>query len=110
MTAASDRIEAYAALTVRVGANVQPGQEVLVQADLAHAEIARAVAEQAYLAGAARVRVEYADPYVRRSALLHAPTEALTSAAAWELDRVDAWRERGLAYIRLTGNADPHVY
>ena len=93
-----------------MGANVQPGQEVLVSADVAHATIARAVAEQAYAAGASRVRVEYSDPYVRRSALRHAPAEALTSHAAWEADRLDAWAATGLASIRLTGNPDPHVF
>ena len=110
MSLEQDRIDSYAALVVHVGANVQPGQEVLVQADVAHTAIARAVAEQAYVAGAARVRVEYHDPYVRRSALRHAPEQALTSVSRWELDRLAEWTRTGLAYIRLTGNPDPHVY
>jgi aminopeptidase len=110
MTLEQDRIDSYAALVVHVGANVQPGQEVLVSADVAHAPIARAVAEQAYAAGASRVRVEYSDPYVRRSALRHAPETALTSSSRWELDRLDEWGRTGLAYIRLTGNPDPHVF
>jgi len=110
MTLEQDRVDAYAALVVQVGANVQPGQEVLLQADVAHREIARAVAEQAYAAGASRVRVEYYDPYVRRSALRHAPEGALTSASRWELDRLDEWTRTGLAFIRLTGNPDPHVF
>ncbi len=110
MTLEQDRIDSYAALVVHVGANVQPGQEVLLQADVAHREIARAVAEQAYAAGASRVRVEYSDPYVRRSALRHAPEAALTSASRWELDRLDEWTKTGLAFIRLTGNPDPHVF
>jgi aminopeptidase len=110
MTLEQDRIDSYAALVVHVGANVQPGQEVLLQADVAHREIARAVAEQAYAAGASRVRVEYYDPYVRRSALRHAPEAALTSASRWELDRLDEWTRTGLAFIRLTGNPDPHVF
>lgn len=105
-----DRIDNYAALVVQVGANVQVGQEVLVSADVSHAPIARAVAEQAYAAGASRVRVEYADPYVRRSALRHAPEAALTSSSPWELARIEEWTVKGLAYIRLTGNADPHVF
>src|SRR3954453_2418662 len=110
MTLEQDRVDSYAALVVHVGANVQPGQEVLLQADVAHAPIARAVAEQAYAAGASRVRVEYSDPYVRRSALRHAPAEALTSHAAWEAARLDEWAAKGLASIRLTGNPDPHVF
>ena len=109
-TAEQERIDRYAALVVRVGANVQPDQQVLVVADIAHAPIARAVAEQAYLAGASRVSVEYSDPYVRRSALRHAPEEGLTAASRWELDRLDEWAEEGLALVRLTGNPDPHVF
>jgi aminopeptidase len=110
MTSDQERIDRYAALVVRVGANVQPGQEVLVSADIAHAPIARAVAEEAYLAGASRVLVEYSDPYVRRSALRHAPESGLTRASAWELERLDEWARDGLALIRLTGNPDPHVF
>ena len=110
MTLVPDRIDNYAALVVHVGANVQPGQEVLVQADVAHRDIARAVAEQAYAGGATRVLVEYHDPHVRRSALVHAPEEALTAVSKWELDRLDAWTGSGLAFIRLTGNPDPHLF
>lgn len=105
-----DRIDRYAALVVRVGANVQPGQQVVVTADISHAPIARAVAEDAYLAGAAQVRVEYSDPYVRRSALRHAPASGLAAASTWELDRLDEWAAHGAALIRLTGNPDPHVF
>jgi len=110
MTSEQERIDRYAALVVQVGANVQPGQEVLVAADIAHAPIARAVAEEAYVAGAAKVRVEYADPYVRLSALRHATESGLTSVSRWELDRLDEWAEKGLSYIRLTGNPDPHLF
>ena len=111
MSLEQDRIDSYAALVVHVGANVQPGQEVLVSADVAHAPIARAVAEQAYVAGASRVRVEYSDPYVRRSALRHAPERGahVTRAVGGRPPRrVDP--ATGLASIRLTGNPDPHVF
>ena len=50
------------------------------------------------------------DPYVRRSALRHAPESGLTRASAWELERLDEWARDGLALIRLTGFPDPHVF
>ena len=53
----AELLDRYASLVVRVGVNVQPGQDVYVFADLAHAAVARAVAEQAYAAGAGRVVV-----------------------------------------------------
>ena len=74
----NDRLERFADLVVRVGANVQPGSGVRVNADTAHLEIARAVVERAYAAGAAWVEVEWSDGPIRRSGLTHASLEALT--------------------------------
>ena len=44
-------IEAYAELVVRIGVNVQPGQQVFVNGLVEHAPVARAVAAAAYRAG-----------------------------------------------------------
>ena len=106
----TDRLTRYAKLVVEVGTNVQPGQPVLVTADVAHAPVVRAIAEQAYLAGASRVNVDYTDRYVRRSALLYGPAESLTTAPAWELARLRESEQSGAALIRLTGNPDPHLF
>lgn len=57
----NDRLERFADLIVCVGANVQPGSFVLLRSDIAHLEIARAVAERAYVAGASWVEVD-SDP------------------------------------------------
>ncbi len=81
-------IDRFAELVVRVGANVQPGQDVHLSALVEHAPIARAVAEAAYRAGARRVVVAYDDLHVRRSAVEHAPEEALGSAYPHEIARI----------------------
>src|SRR3954447_21982020 len=100
-----NRVERYAELAVRVGANVQPGQDVYVRAELEHAEIAQAVAEQGYRAGAFPVFVDYADARVRRSALDRAPLEALAASAEWMLHRLREQDAAGVAFISLVGNA-----
>jgi aminopeptidase len=109
-SAAAARLDRYAEFVVRVCANVQPGQDVHVGALVEHAPVARAVAEQAYLAGARRVVVEYADLHVRRSAIAHAPADALGTHYPHELERMRWWREHGIAWISLTGNPDPRIY
>jgi aminopeptidase len=106
----ADRLERYAELVVRVGLNVQPGQVVRVAADISHAPVARAVVEQAYLAGASRVSVDYLDNLVRRSTLQHAPMETLTGHEDWQLERLREWEREGAALLTLTGNPDPHVF
>jgi aminopeptidase len=104
------RIQRYAELVVKAGAGVRPGTVVQLTCAIEHLDLARAVVEQAYLAGASRVHVDYQDAQVRRSAVRHAPLEGLTSVEPWELARLDHLGEVGAAFIRLTGSADPHVF
>jgi aminopeptidase len=105
-----ERLAKYADVIVRIGANVQPGQTVFVRADVSMAEVARAVAEAAYVAGAKRVVVDYTDVHVRLAALRHAPLEGLTSAADWELARTRSLDSPDAANIVLTGNPAPHLF
>ena len=105
----ADRLERFADLAVRVGVNVQPGQDVVVAADLAHAEIVRAVVEQAYVAGARRVDVLWSDGPTQRSSVAHADVDTLSETQPWMLEQVAEWDRRGVAFIRLTGNPDPHL-
>jgi aminopeptidase len=100
-------LEKYARLVVRVGANVQPGQEVVVNALPEQADAARALADEAYRVGATRVTIHYRDPHLQRAAVLHAPEEMLGTSPAHELDQVRGWRESRPALISLTGNPFP---
>jgi aminopeptidase len=102
-----DRIDAYADLIVRVGANVQPAQTVFVNALPEHVELARALARSAYRAGAGYVDVRYADPHVRRAMIELGPEEALTHTPAWFLERVAASEDA--AVIAIAGEAEPEL-
>jgi aminopeptidase len=106
----ADRLDRYADLIVRVGANVQPGQTVYLVAEVSHLEVARAISEKTYQAGALRVIPLFRDDHIRLSALRHAPLEGLTQATDWELARVRALDDAGAALITLTGAADTHLF
>ena len=104
-----DRLERFADLVVRVGANVQPGSFVLLRTDIAHLDIARAVVERAYVAGASWVEVDWSDGPIRRSQVTHADIERLTRTRPWVMERTRAWAaERGVS-IALVGDPDPHL-
>jgi aminopeptidase len=102
-------IERFADLVVRAGVNVQPGQGVVLRSDTAHLEIARAVTEAAYAAGAAWVEPVFTDGPMRRSAVEHASVEQLSASRPWALARIEQWRREGAASIGLLGDADPHL-
>jgi aminopeptidase len=108
--AAGDRLVRFADLVVRVGVNIQPGQGVVINADIAQLDIARAVVEQAYVAGAAWVEVAWSDGPVRRSELRHAAIETLTSDRPWVLQRTAEWIEEGIAAITLVGTPDSSIF
>jgi aminopeptidase len=103
------REERYAELAVRVGANVQRGQLVDVVARVEHAAVARAVAREAYKAGAAYVDVYYSDQHIRRSLIEHVADDVLSWTPPWLLSRAkEVGRERA-AVIALTGDAEPEL-
>ncbi len=102
-----ERLERYAELTVRVGANVQEGQEVFIQALVEHAPLVRALARQAYRAGASYVNVLYRDQHVRRAMIELGPEEALTYAPEWMKVAIES--SGGQAFIATAGDPEPEL-
>jgi aminopeptidase len=102
-----ERLERYAELVVRVGANVQPGQEVFLYPAVEQYELARALTRQAYSAGAAYVHVLYADAHARRAMIELAPDEALAYSPDWLKTLVESFS--GNALIATTTDPEPDL-
>jgi aminopeptidase len=101
------RLERYAQLAVEIGANVQPGQLLLVQAYPEQADLARAIAAHAYKIGARFVDVNYADHRVRRSLIESGPEEMLSWSPPWLVDRLDYGTAEKAAKINFSGDPEP---
>ena len=104
-----ERLERYGDIVVRIGANVQAGQGVVITAQVEHAPVARAIAAAAYRAGARRVYVEYGDLHVRRAAIEHGPEDELGLGPAHVVEWMRGWADERPAVIQLTGNPDPRL-
>jgi aminopeptidase len=105
----AERLRRYAELAVQVGANVQPGQDVVVTCLVEHAEIARAATREAYRAGAQHVVVLYSDLHVRRAAIELGPESEIGWSAPYLLDWFKRWPTENPAVIALTGNPTPEL-
>jgi aminopeptidase len=105
----TDLLDRFAELAVRFAANVQVGQDVAIYTFVEHAPVARALAEQAYRAGARRVRLDYLDMHLRRSAIRHAPEEGLGSTYPWEVEALQALSAQRMAWITLRGMPEPDL-
>jgi aminopeptidase len=110
MIPAPELLAAYARLAVRVGANVQPGQLVLVNAYPEHAPLVRAVAREAYVAGARYVDVRYIEQHAQRGLIELGPEESLTWSPPWLVQRVETVAEQGGAMISIAGNPEPELF
>jgi aminopeptidase len=100
-----------ARLAVRVGVNVASGQDVVVLVmDVEQAPVARAVAEEAYAAGARIVSVVYWDAFVKRSRLQHAPEDSLGGVPAWYEQVFRDCAARQGALIVVWGDPHPGLY
>jgi aminopeptidase len=104
-------LERLAALAVRIGANVQPGQVVTVNGQVGgHEPLVRAIAAEAYRAGAKFVDVAWFDPLVKRARLQHAAEDSLDFVPPWLGARMLALGESRAAAISLVGQTTPGVF
>lgn len=102
-------IEGYARLAVEIGVNLQPGQELLVNCDPPHLDLARAVARAAYRAGARYVDVQINDAHIRRAMIELGPEDVLEWTPPWQLTRIEHIAEQRGAIVVLVGDPEPDL-
>ena len=103
-------LEEYARLAVRVGVNLEPGQDVTVLCYIEHAPLVRAIARVAYAEGARRVDSYYIDLHLRREKAAHAPDDVVGWTPPWMLQRVEEEAERRTAMINIVGEPEPDLF
>lgn len=78
-----EKLAEYADLAVRVGINVQPGQNVLINTTTDTLEFSRLIVKKAYEAGAKSVHVNFTDGPIHRAFFDLAPESAMKEFPAW---------------------------
>ncbi len=100
------KLESFAELIAKVGANVQEGQEVIISAELDQPEFVEMLVEQCYLAGAAEVRVEWSHQPLRLKHVKYQSVERLGAVPAWEKEKL-LHRAKTLPAMIYLESADP---
>jgi len=103
-------MRAFARLLVRTGVNLQRDQELLLHAQHEHAPFVRAIAREAYDAGARFVDVAYADRWVQRAFVETASDEVLGWTPPWMVARLERAIEVGAAIIGVSADSGAEVY
>lgn len=98
----------YAKLAIKVGINLQPGQSLVITSSLENPHFTHLVVEEAYKAGAAKVEVEWSDPYLDRLDYLYANDEDLKDFPEWKIKQKEALVNRKAAMINI-GSPRPSI-
>ncbi len=101
-------LDRLAQIAVSIGVNLQPGQEVLINAPVESVELVRAIATHAYRAGASGVSVNFADQLLSRIQLTEGQDASFDHAPAWRYDGVSRALTEGAALLNIAG-ADPNL-
>ncbi len=99
-------VREYARLVARIGINVQPGQEIIVNCSVEHYEFARLLIEELYRAGAGEVIMRWADSWGTRQYFLHVSDEVLSNVPAWNVEFYHYYSGRGAGFVSI-GGSDP---
>ena len=83
-----ETLQEYARLIVRTGANVQPGQIVQLWISVEQHEFAAMVTEEAYLAGAKKVNLNWLSDAQDRLHYTYADEEVLSRTLPWEVEKL----------------------
>ncbi|MEK4481049.1 MULTISPECIES: aminopeptidase [Paenibacillus] len=102
------KLENYALLAVKIGVNIQPGQTLVVNADIVSAELVRLVVRKAYEAGARLVKVNYSDEVVLRTRYDLAPSDSFLEPPQWQADELEDLAKKGAAFLTII-SADPDL-
>ena len=96
----------YAKLIVKMGVNVQEGQEVVINASVFDAYFVEHVVEEAYKAGAKKVTVEWSYQPIAKMAYQYQTVETLSEMPEWQIKKQEYRVETLPAMIHIL-SSDP---
>ncbi|MDD9267803.1 aminopeptidase [Paenibacillus sp. GCM10023248] len=102
-------LEKYAELVVRIGVNLNKGQDLMIESPIECLELTRMIVKKAYEAGANYVQVNWQDDVVTRSRLAYAHDDALDYYPKWHTDMLERFVENGGALLNIKV-PDPDLY
>lgn len=98
------RLEKLAEVAVKVGLQLEKGQDLVMTAPLAALPLARLITKHAYLAGAGIVTTFYADEEATLARYDHAPDDSFDRASGWLYDGMAKAYESGAARLAIAGD------
>lgn len=104
-----EKLQKYAELIVKVGVNVQPGQEVVLYINVDQQYLAHLIVKKAYQAGAGKVMIKWNDTFAQREFLEHASDEFLENVPEFTKEKAQYIAEHRCCRISVMSE-DPEAF
>lgn len=101
-----EKLNKLARLAVKKGAALQPGQPVMISANIANADLVREIVNEAWKAGASNVEVNWRDDAIDKAFYQYADDETIGSLPAWKASQLNDAAAENTAFIHVDGD-DP---
>ncbi|MCF6369311.1 aminopeptidase [Rhizobium halophilum] len=98
------KLEKLAEVAVKVGLQLQAGQDLVITAPIAALPLVRLITRHAYLAGAGLVTTFYADEEATLARYAHAPDESFDRASGWLYEGMAKAYADGAARLAIAGD------
>ena len=98
------KLDKLAEVAVRVGLQLQKGQDLVVTAPVAALPLARLITKHAYMAGAGLVSTFYSDEETTLARYHHAPDESFDRATDWLYEGMAKAYANGAARLAISGD------
>ncbi|MBQ4342646.1 MAG: aminopeptidase [Erysipelotrichaceae bacterium] len=96
-----ETLQKYADLAVRIGANVQKDQMLVINGSVTDYQFIRMCVKSAYEAGASYVQINWSDEETALNTYLYASTETLCEVPQWNIDKTQWTQDKGAAFLHV---------
>ncbi len=104
-----NKLNEYARLTVYNGANVAPGQYVVINCPINAADFGKMIMKEAYKAGALEVILNYTDKEASKIVYENSPLSVFETVPEWRAEQRNYYARRGAAMIHIIAD-DPEAF
>jgi aminopeptidase len=101
MTNFNEKLTNYAELAVKVGVNIQPGQNLYIATTIDNPEFVRLLVKTAYEVGAKNVYVDWSDDVITRTRFELAPSEVFSEFPEWKVQERMQLADGGAAFMSI---------
>lgn len=104
-----DILKKYAEILIKIGSNIQQGDELVIRADVNSQDFMPYLAEAAYQAGAKKVTVLFYSDELMRLRYLYEDTKTLTDIPDWTVSSMEYVVDKDAAYMWVESQ-NPEVF